>query len=1113
MKSLILFTLMTFVSVGQIWSQCDDPNVYCMNTGLTYACDGTFMDAGGSGPYPAESSVLTICSASEDHQVSINFIEFDLYGGTDIMNSDQLIIFDGTNENDPLIGMYSGSELAGLTIEASNGNPSGCLMVQFISGGLSANLHSGWNAQITCVEACIQPTAVATVPDATLEDDIYLNCLYDEITLSAAGSSAAPGQSIASYEWDLMDGNTQSSTTNDIVHQYNSPAIYDVELRVIDDIGCAGETVIHVGMIGAPELDITDDQSICIGSEINLTAAYTPSSISNAPQLQNNIALFIPDDQSQSFQTEILVGGYQAGSSINSCDDIESVFVNMEHSYMGDLTIQLICPNGQSVVLQNQGGGGTFLGEPVDMDDTTPGLGYTYHWSDNSSNGTWIEAAELVGGSTLPEGTYEPAEPLCNLIGCPLNGVWALNILDWLGADNGYVFSWGLGMSAGINAEAIVYNSSIDPNATDSFWSGSDVISTNENADEASINTNELGPLDLSYTTIDNIGCTYVEPIDLVVVENPINITLDDYFVYAQNNASIYATNDGTIATNLINWQWSPADGLSNPNDSYTEVFIPNDNETYTVVATANSYLGCSDSETIALTLPELTISGHIFLDANQNGVFDNDEQVLPYFPYYMNNNAISSFSDQNGAYSAYCEYDSNTVSFSVDPGLWIITTPSSYTTVLDDNQTESLNNDFGIYPSSNPQIILNGSVSNSNTWCVFNDVQTITVSNDGNTIESGYIIYTYDPACTLVSSNPEPYLVDGNNLYFSFDNLFYSSSVSYAVTLDMPDNAAGEQLNFSVETFYYEGETAIPLGTDPLMTTVVCSYDPNDKREFNGVGEMGLIAPNTSLDYVIRFQNTGNAPALDVVIADQLPATLDFTSMQPVASSHPFVATITMEGLATFNFDNIMLPDSTTDFEGSIGFIHFRIDQDADLPIGTVIHNNASIYFDMNEPIVTNSTTNTIMICTGEPLNLTFEDNQITINDLVNDVQWYLDGELMTNAGYIIEATQPGNYYAVATLADGCPATSPIVVVTSVDELSGAVLAVYPNPAEDMVTINLPDGNHSISMINQLGQTVKQFNNATGNYQINVIELPRGIYTLRSDNGSQILKSVIILE
>ncbi len=1104
---------MTLVSIGQIFAQCEDPNVYCMNTGLSYACEGTFMDAGGSGPYPAESAVLTICSALENHKVSINFTEFDLYGGIDVLNSDQLIIFDGTSENDPLIGIYSGNDLAGQTIEASNGNPSGCLMVQFISGGQSEFLHSGWNAQIACVAGCDQPTAAATVPDATLEENIYLNCLYNEITLSAAGSSAAPGHTINSYEWDLMDGNTQSSETSDIVHQYNSAAIYDVHLTVIDDIGCAGETVIHVGMIGAPILDITDAQSVCIGTELNLTAAYTPSSINNSPQLQNNIALFVPDDQTQSFQTEIMVTGYQAGSSINSCEDIESVFVNMEHSFMGDLEIKLICPNGQFVILHQQGGDGTYLGEPVDMEDTTPGVGYTYHWSDNSTNGTWADSAFELGQTTLPEGTYQPIEPLCNLIGCPLNGIWALEVSDLWSVDNGYVFSWGLGMSVGNNIEALVYNSSIDENSTDSFWSGSDILSTNENADEASINTTEIGPLDLTYTTIDNIGCTYVEVVELDVIENPINITLDDYFVYALNNTSISAINEGTLDYYQLNWQWTPADGLSNPEDSYSEVFIPNDNETYTVVATANGYLGCSDSETIALTLPELTISGHIFLDQNQNGIFDNDEQPLPYFPYYMNNNAINSFSDQNGAYNAYCEYGSNTVSFSVDPSLWIITTPSSYTTILDDNETESLNNDFGIYPSSNPQTILNGSISNSNTWCVLNDVQTITVSNDGNTIESGYIIYTYDPACTLVSSSPEPYLVDGNNLYYAFDNLFYASSVSYAITLDMPDDAAGDELYFSVQTFYYEGETAIPVGTDPLVTTVVCSYDPNDKREFNGVGEMGLIAPNTALDYVIRFQNTGNAPALDVVITDQLPATLDFNSLQPVASSHPFVATITMEGLATFNFDNILLPDSTTDFEGSIGFIHFRIDQNADLPIGTVIHNHASIYFDMNEAIETNATTNTIMICTGEPLDITLVDNQITINDLVNDVQWYLDDELLTNAGYVIEATQTGNYYAVATLADGCPATSPTVFVTSVDELPGDVLAAYPNPAKDFVTINLPDGNNSISLINQLGQRVKQFNNATGNYQINVMELSRGIYTIRVENGLQIFKSVIVLD
>ena len=40
-------------------------------------------------------------------------------------------------------------------------------------------------------------------------------------------------------------------------------------------------------------------------------------------------------------------------------------------------------------------------------------------------------------GGTLPPGTYESVQPFANLNGCPLNGVWQLEICDLLGRDNG----------------------------------------------------------------------------------------------------------------------------------------------------------------------------------------------------------------------------------------------------------------------------------------------------------------------------------------------------------------------------------------------------------------------------------------------------------------------------------------------------------------------------------------------------------------------------------------------------------------------------------------------------------------------------------------------------
>ena len=63
--------------------------------------------------------------------------------------------------------------------------------------------------------------------------------------------------------------------------------------------------------------------------------------------------------------------------------------------------------------------------------------------------------------------------------------------------------------------------------------------------------------------------------------------------------------------------------------------------------------------------------------------------------------------------------------------------------------------------------------------------------------------------------------------------------------------------------------------------------------------------------------------------------------------------------GLLTIRFPNIMLADSTSDPEGSIGFIQYRAKPVSGLPNGTIIRNTAYIYFDYNSPIITNTSEN----------------------------------------------------------------------------------------------------------------------------------------------------------
>ncbi|HND89452.1 MAG TPA: hypothetical protein PK971_14050, partial [Saprospiraceae bacterium] len=174
------------------------------------------------------------------------------------------------------------------------------------------------------------------------------------------------------------------------------------------------------------------------------------------------------------------------------------------------------------------------------------------------------------------------------------------------------------------------------------------------------------------------------------------------------------------------------------------------------------------------------------------------------------------------------------------------------------------------------------------------------------------------------------------------------------------------------------------PLFQDEECSMVVGSFDPNDKSAVpTGYGAAHTIQANTDLEYKIRFQNTGTDTAFTVVIEDRLSPLLDWATFEAGASSHSYRADMLPGGLIRFVFKNILLPDSNVNPAASQGFVKFRVAQKRDLPDGTVIENKAAIFFDFNDPIVTNTTHHTI----GKPY-VTVSSHQPFLPDVQVEVK-----------------------------------------------------------------------------------------------------------------------------
>jgi hypothetical protein len=185
------------------------------------------------------------------------------------------------------------------------------------------------------------------------------------------------------------------------------------------------------------------------------------------------------------------------------------------------------------------------------------------------------------------------------------------------------------------------------------------------------------------------------------------------------------------------------------------------------------------------------------------------------------------------------------------------------------------------------------------------------------------------------------------------------SKAFNTLVTIN-PAASPGSEICITVQLASAAGDITPDNNIRTYCFTVVDAMDPNEKDVYPA----GTIDTSQHwLTYTIHFQNTGNAPALNILVADTLSAALNPASFKLLASSHKNLTQL-FGNVVKFSFPNINLPDSATSDSASRGYIQYTTKRFDSTPQGTIINNRASIYFDLNAPVVTNTTTN--QLCTA---------------------------------------------------------------------------------------------------------------------------------------------------
>jgi hypothetical protein len=206
------------------------------------------------------------------------------------------------------------------------------------------------------------------------------------------------------------------------------------------------------------------------------------------------------------------------------------------------------------------------------------------------------------------------------------------------------------------------------------------------------------------------------------------------------------------------------------------------------------------------------------------------------------------------------------------------------------------------------------------------------------------------------------------------------------------------------------------------LYNTVVGSFDPNSVLAYparNGNPKDGgeiIRFEDKTIVYQVFFQNTGNAPADLVVVRDLLDNNLDLSTIRNISSSHNMkVLTGEDNKELVFKFENINLPDSTSDYAGSIGYIQYQIDLKPGLPVGAEVKKQVSIFFDFNSPVVTNQNVLEIVSSSKTPQLNTEHILELLPNPTDAIVGFYCDGpsslRVYNTAGALLstEVFEPG--------------------------------------------------------------------------------------------------------
>jgi subtilisin-like proprotein convertase family protein len=581
-----------------------------------------------------------------------------------------------------------------------------------------------------------------------------------------------------------------------------------------------------------------------------------------------------------------------------------------------------------------------------------------------------------------------------------------------------------------------------------------------------------------------------------------IQFTTDGSISCSDGNQPPVVLQIATSGESQIIYSWSPSTGLTD-----TEVLNPGVVEPSPVQYVLSAYSAtspyCVVTDTVNVYTDSFEFLSFVFNDLNGNGIKETNEPGIGNIEIVSENMLV--YSTNSGEIDIPIVYGDNEVEVLYDPAIWQPTTPTSQTFTADATMTAYNGDYFGLQSISNVNA---GSVSlfQGQPVCGQSEVLFVNYTNTGSTAFSGQIEVTIDPLVSVIGGDPFPSSIDGNVLTFNVSNLAPGEEGVITMTYVNP-TIDGFAPFFTFSTVFISNGNI--LDQTSFTNQLSCTETMTHLQEETGLGELGLVLPESTLEYTLNFDYTLLGPAGLCTVQLPLSEHIDINTIQ-VAANTPIYSTYILSD----NTLQVHVPYQSLEYDNNTVQVSAQLLPSA-VP-GTLIEHNYTVLYDDYATTTSNLESNLVMDCETQPVIIYQDANNPAYyytNVTGADITWYNNGEIIAENVPYVYVNFSGNLTATANINGACEMISAPVIVTNVDEIKvGSSISLFPNPTSNSFSWNSKENITAIEVYNSLGQRIFQNTNILTNH-VSTSEWAVGTYhvVMETTSGQRFHQSLVV--